>query len=32
MLKFLTTGFTANTQAWINELFIRDDEHDQQHG
>ncbi len=28
---FLATGFTADTQAWINELFIRDDYHDQQH-
>ncbi len=28
---FLDTGFTADTQAWINVLFIRDDDHDQRH-
>ncbi len=28
---FLATGFTADTQTWINVLFIRDDDHDQQH-
>ncbi len=28
---FLITGFTADTQAWINVLFIRDDDHDQWH-
>ncbi len=28
---FLATGFTADTQAWINVLFIRDDDHDQLH-
>ncbi len=28
---FLATGFTADTQAWINVLFIRDDDHDQWH-
>ncbi len=28
---FLATGFTADTQAWINVLFIRDDDHDQRH-
>ncbi len=28
---FLATGFTADTQAWINDLFIRDDDHDQRH-
>ncbi len=28
---FLPTGFTANTQAWINVLFIRDDDHYQRH-
>ncbi len=25
---FLATGFTTDTQAWINVLFIRDDDHD----
>ncbi len=28
---FLASGFTADTQAWINVLFIRDDDHDQRH-
>ncbi len=28
---FLATGFTADTKAWINVLFIRDDDHDQRH-
>ncbi len=28
---FLAAGFTADTQAWINVLFIRDDDHDQRH-
>ncbi len=29
--EFLATGFTADTQALINVLFIRDDDHDQRH-
>ncbi len=28
---FLATGFTTDTQAWINVLFTRDDDHDQWH-